>query len=335
MADWDVTYVNDLPDSCFAAVEPGGTKDDGGRTVPRSLRHLPYKDASGAVDKPHLRNALARIGQTDLPAAIKAKAQAKLDAAAKAAGIGDKAFRDLGELKAEPFDSGQLDNWLAGKMPRRLLAVPFGGPIPAPNAPLGVDIDGEWFSEHTDLYGGYKALLASRERLVDWHHDHDPLGVMKGAILGRLVLDEGPENGGWWADFWAKAGEQRLKLVAALEKRGSHLYGSAQAAKGSVVVDEHTGEIMVWPMIREAISTSPQNTLAVMPSLKALLGGAYNLDTVSASALRAYALGGDLEVSLRAASERGTGEARSGLAVPLEEVIGQVAAFIATRRLRT
>jgi hypothetical protein len=46
--------INDLPDSDFAYIEPGGKKDDGGKTIPRSLRHYPIHDAA------HVRNALAR-----------------------------------------------------------------------------------------------------------------------------------------------------------------------------------------------------------------------------------------------------------------------------------
>lgn len=62
-AVWSTAYVNNLPDSAFLYVEPGGTKDDEGKTVPRSNRHFPYKDAEGAVDLPHLRNAASRIPQ--------------------------------------------------------------------------------------------------------------------------------------------------------------------------------------------------------------------------------------------------------------------------------
>ena len=50
--------INDLPDSAFAYIEPGGTKDADGRTVPRSKRHFPVNDA------PHVRNALARAPQS-------------------------------------------------------------------------------------------------------------------------------------------------------------------------------------------------------------------------------------------------------------------------------
>jgi hypothetical protein len=62
-ADWSASTVNDLPDSAFLYVE-SGDKDDEGKTTPRSKRHLPYKNASGEVDLPHLRNALSRLGQS-------------------------------------------------------------------------------------------------------------------------------------------------------------------------------------------------------------------------------------------------------------------------------
>jgi len=60
---WTAAYVNDLPDSSFLYIEPGGEKDDEGKTVPRTLRHLPVKDKNGKVDLPHVRNALSRLGQ--------------------------------------------------------------------------------------------------------------------------------------------------------------------------------------------------------------------------------------------------------------------------------
>lgn len=62
-ARWTRAYINDLPDSSFAYIEPGGKKDKTGRTVPRYLRHLPYKDKNGNIDPAHLRNAIARVQQ--------------------------------------------------------------------------------------------------------------------------------------------------------------------------------------------------------------------------------------------------------------------------------
>lgn len=80
---WTTRYINDLPDSAFAWIEPGGEKDEDGKTTPRSLRHLPYKDASGKVDLPHTRNALARLNQvkgmtTTKRDAVRAKLQKAL-----------------------------------------------------------------------------------------------------------------------------------------------------------------------------------------------------------------------------------------------------------------
>ena len=72
---------NDLPDSDFAYIQPGGKKDPEGKTVPRSLRHLPINDAA------HVRNALARLDQTDISAEAKKAALKKIKAAAKKFGI--------------------------------------------------------------------------------------------------------------------------------------------------------------------------------------------------------------------------------------------------------
>lgn len=82
--EWDTAYVDDLPDSAFAIIMPGGTKDDEGKTTPRSLRKLPYKDKDGNIDIPHLRNALARLPQVKgVSKALLDKALATLKAAAK------------------------------------------------------------------------------------------------------------------------------------------------------------------------------------------------------------------------------------------------------------
>lgn len=68
--------ANNLPDSAFLYISPGGSKDGEGKTVPRSLRHFPYRNASGGIDLPHLRNAIARIPQASIPAEKKASLQA-------------------------------------------------------------------------------------------------------------------------------------------------------------------------------------------------------------------------------------------------------------------
>lgn len=66
-AQWSRAYINDLPDGAFLHIEPGGRKDDEGKTVPRTLRHFPVRDEEGKLDVPHLRNAVSRIPQSKVP----------------------------------------------------------------------------------------------------------------------------------------------------------------------------------------------------------------------------------------------------------------------------
>lgn len=73
--------INNLPDSDFAYIEPGGEKDDSGKTVPRSLRHFPIHDAA------HVRNALARLPQSNLTKEQKREAFNKIKMRAKRFGI--------------------------------------------------------------------------------------------------------------------------------------------------------------------------------------------------------------------------------------------------------
>jgi hypothetical protein len=85
MAKMTAASINDLPDSAFAYIEPGGKKDEHGRTTPRSKRHFPIHDAA------HVRNALARAPQSPFGK----KAMPKIRAAAKKFGI------EVGESKSQ------------------------------------------------------------------------------------------------------------------------------------------------------------------------------------------------------------------------------------------
>lgn len=83
---WTRKYINDLPNSAFAVIEPDYSK---GEIDNKNCRHLPYKDKEGKVDLSHLRNALARVNQiisvTDSISAeeLRKKAKAKLTKVAK------------------------------------------------------------------------------------------------------------------------------------------------------------------------------------------------------------------------------------------------------------
>jgi len=80
-ARWTRAYINDLPAGSFAVVEPCANER-------KDARHLPYKDATGKIDLPHLRNALARMDQVKgvcngSDEALRRKARAKLIPLAK------------------------------------------------------------------------------------------------------------------------------------------------------------------------------------------------------------------------------------------------------------
>jgi len=83
-AEWTAEQINDLPDDSFAFIGDGGKKDDQGKTIPRDLRHLPFKDANGKIDHDHLVNALARVKQdATMPEGGKTAAVKKLCSAVK------------------------------------------------------------------------------------------------------------------------------------------------------------------------------------------------------------------------------------------------------------
>jgi len=78
-AEWTTKYINDLPDSAFAVIEPAYKS---GKTEDKRARHLPFKNKEGKVDLPHLRNAFARVNQikpiTDSITATELRKRAKI-----------------------------------------------------------------------------------------------------------------------------------------------------------------------------------------------------------------------------------------------------------------
>jgi hypothetical protein len=143
--------------------------------------------------------------------------------------------------------------------------------------------------------------------------------AMKGAILGRIVLDpepseedvDGEKFAGIWADFWANAGEKRRQLVAALERRSVPLYGSSQAL-GKAVRIASDGHIDVWPVTFHTITTTPQNSHAVLPAFKASLDDPY-LAELTVGALQAFRAGADdLVRNLQSTSLQGETGAKAG-----------------------
>lgn len=174
-------------------------------------------------------------------------------------------------MKAAELDPEGIEAWWAGKVPRRLLAIPFSGPIPGPSG-KSLDVDAEYFDERTDIKPSW-----FEERPVDWHHSKDPTGLLNGVLIGkanRLGTLDGqlgePDEDGWWVDLWLNAGERRLTLVRKLAEKGAELFGSSYAYP-NLIRRGKAGHIDVWPYMMQTLSTSPQNTHSVIRPGKAVL----------------------------------------------------------------
>lgn len=286
MAEMSAAQINDLPDSAFACIEPGGKKDAEGKTVPRSLRHYPHHDANGAIDLAHLRNAMARIHQDG---AIQC-GMGHLQDHADAAGMGK-----MRPVKATILDEDRFS----------LLAIPFGGPIPSPIWRRGVDLDGETFTEQTDIKSSWFDV-----RIVDWHHGQDP--VMRRTVIGKAE-NLRQEEDGWWVDVWLRHGEDRLELIRRLAERGATLFGSSESLPG-MVKKADDGEILIWPYVRQTLSTSPQNTYSVLRPMKAILDGLQPTGTFwSEIEVELRDLGVNLRTPPRGASDAKAGRVLSAL----------------------
>ena len=218
-AVWSTAYVNNLPDSAFAYIEPGGSKDGEGKTVPRSLRHYPHHDMSGAVDLPHLRNALARGAANNAPES----AMAHLQHHADAAGVG-KDSDPAAELKHDAMSRGDMQNVHAAMS--AMSAVhdkhctktdcplnPMGGKAADPRPPM-------------DLAGHCKAAIASLEWVAEHLRTADPAAVYAARDWLAGISDR--------AEKGHRAAESALRLARArLPYDLAHLredFRSAEAA---------------------------------------------------------------------------------------------------------
>lgn len=233
MAEWSSSYVTSLPDSAFACPDS---------------RKYPHHNKAGAVDLPHLRAALSRVGDPSNDQCGKAHLQRH----ARALGMG-------GQKAFEEVPMRWLDDDAFG-----ILAIPYGGPIEKAGAPYGADLQGEWFDETTDIKPDWFS-----ERPTLWHHGKDPSGKMGTTLVGKAV-NLHQEDDGWWVDFWWKAGEKRVDLVRQLGRKGAHIYGSSSTLPSLAKV-EPSGRIAVWPYVEQTLSTAPVNTFSYTRPMKAML----------------------------------------------------------------
>ena len=182
--------INNLPDAAFALIKPGGKKDEDGKTVPRSLRVLPHHKGSvsrgsenTSLDLPRLRNALARLSQTDLTESQMEEARAHLNSHADEVlpsrqdkpaekAIGSPSLDDGGKLKpAQPGGPGLLAGEPRAKIPpiEDHSGLPTRGVIVSPPALAKAVLDGKktMIVKAVNMpIGGQSLLLLSEQKAI-------------------------------------------------------------------------------------------------------------------------------------------------------------------------
>jgi len=171
--------INDLPDSDFAYIESGGSKDGEGKTTPRSLRHFPIHDAA------HVRNALARASQSPFGD----KALPAIKAAAKKFGI------DVGDRSLD-----QKEEFGMSAVERRFTLMTVE-PRAAAGEPARIGGYAAMFSRVSQNLGGFVEVVErqffNKSRGDGWpdvmcryNHDDNMLLGTTGAGTLRLTLDD-------------------------------------------------------------------------------------------------------------------------------------------------
>lgn len=252
MATWDAAYVNDLPDSAFLLIEPGGHKDAGGKTLPRTLRHFPVRAASGDVDLAHLRNALARIPQANtLTANQREAAMTKAKTLAKSTGVSGPAGQYAGTAgsgrsavaaSGEPAPAEVMgDQFRSFAYSLELRSSSDGRTLIGRAVPYGVTTEVGSFRERF-IMGAFAKQIASgnvgRAKIYESHHARlegdQPIG--KTAELAER--SDGLH--GAWPLFNTRRADDALELVRSREVTGLSVGfkatpgGSVKAPDGAI-----------------------------------------------------------------------------------------------------
>jgi hypothetical protein len=159
--------INDLPDSDFAYIEPGGKKDEEGKTTPRSLRHFPIHDEA------HARDALGRAPQSPFGD----KAMPKIRAAAKRFGI------DVSKETAMPDETADV---VKADAP-----VEVGDIVDAPTGSQAETVPGssDWETLDAETAQRAIAVLGRAKAAVDWLRDREAQECATDAEDGGNVAD--------------------------------------------------------------------------------------------------------------------------------------------------
>jgi hypothetical protein len=253
---------NDLPDSAFAYIQPGGKKDADGKTTPRSLRHFPIHD------KAHADNAAARIAEG---AEFGKEAAGKVHAAQKK--FGEKVSKgDAGDML-----DAQTDGGTDGLDPTVPLAAPEDdapGDPTDPGSPAWEAIDAATASKWCTILSRAQValgLLAERETLEAASADPDDienawdLGDACCAIdyaisvLAPFAVAEQSE-----ADVAGEAMEMIGKAAAAAEEPLATVEALAAVAKAGRVLSSANESLIrsAGESLQKVLASLPQAPLA-------------------------------------------------------------------------
>jgi HK97 family phage prohead protease len=215
-ATWTAAEMNNLPDSSFLYIEPGGKKDSEGKTTPRSLRHFPVKDAQGNVDLAHVRNALSRIPQSNVSASAKASATAAAQKMLKSTSRSDMDTPPRDDL-VRTTSTFELRRSEGSDMPTLSgTAAVFGE-----WTEIRSSYEGHFFERF--MPGSFKKTISENRSKIRclFHHGQDPsIGFKPLGPITRLA----EEDGGLRYDVQLLDTDYNRQLIPGLE---AGLYGSS------------------------------------------------------------------------------------------------------------
>jgi len=217
-AVWTRAYINDLPDSAFLYIAPGGRKDEEGKTVPRSLRYFPYRDASGAIDLPHLRNAIARAPQSDLPRAVVERIQ-------------ERARRILAEQQKSAAKHGAVGTVLKYDDERQVVY----GVVYEPHV---IDAQGDYADEDAIMDAAHSYMLGGAVVKLDHAEETDQAAVVESYIAPvDFELGGEPVRAGSWVMAVKVADAELWQRVKGGEYEGYSFGGEVLRTGGGVIAD--------------------------------------------------------------------------------------------------
>ncbi|HEY2303818.1 MAG TPA: HK97 family phage prohead protease [Acidimicrobiales bacterium] len=300
---WTTAYINDLPDSAFLYIAPGGTKTNG--KTDGAHRYFPVRDADGTPDAAHIKAAMSYASRSDLPETVRKDIMAAAQKMAAAhPGIGSGPTKEYqgsaGSGRSKPPAE------LAGMQIRtfevtmELRSDGDGRTVLGRAVPYGqtADINGGRAKErfmmgafNRQVAGGFDTI-----QRVKLHTSHT--GRMAGDLLGQVGrtvhLAEQPDGlHGAWEIYKTPSGDHALELVKTGEVTGLSIGfkavdgGTRKGADGAY--EQHAAHLD-----HVALTNEPTYAGALVTSVRSVAHpiGGYRTDLLRARSILDRVLGG-------------------------------------------